>query len=128
MSLSRAEESLKASGDDVVVGRHIYGVLYDVITEGFTEDSMRVMLEEAVKASNTKLVEILTRVEDGLISGIALVEESHIAVHLWVEEGYASVDIYTCGEQSDPWAALAVIRKYLRPREEKLSYVDRSSA
>jgi len=38
----------------------------------------------------------------GGVSVIALVEESHIAVHTWLEYNYATVDVYTCGEHSDP--------------------------
>ncbi|YCM46329.1 adenosylmethionine decarboxylase [Verrucomicrobiaceae bacterium 227] len=34
------------------------------------------------------------------LSGVVVIAESHLAVHTWPEIGYASFDIYTCGEES----------------------------
>jgi len=31
------------------------------------------------------------------LSGVLIIAESHIAIHTWPEENYASFDIYTCG-------------------------------
>ncbi len=32
------------------------------------------------------------------LSGVIVIAESHIAIHTWPEDGYAAVDIFTCGE------------------------------
>lgn len=40
------------------------------------------------------------------ISGVVVIAESHLAIHTWPENGYAALDIYTCGEHTDPEAAL----------------------
>jgi len=32
------------------------------------------------------------------VSGVVVVEESHLSIHTWPEKGYAAVDFYTCGE------------------------------
>ena len=32
------------------------------------------------------------------VSGVVVVEESHLTIHTWPERGYAAVDFYTCGE------------------------------
>lgn len=32
------------------------------------------------------------------VSGVLIIEESHLSIHTWPEHGYASVDFYTCGE------------------------------
>lgn len=32
------------------------------------------------------------------VSGVVIIEESHLSIHTWPEHGYASVDIYTCGD------------------------------
>ncbi|MEM2410699.1 MAG: adenosylmethionine decarboxylase, partial [Thermofilaceae archaeon] len=65
--------------------------------------------------------------DKGGISVIALVVESHIAVHTWIEYRYATVDVYTCGEQSDPFKAFEHIVKALKPRFYTFNYADRSS-
>jgi S-adenosylmethionine decarboxylase len=31
------------------------------------------------------------------VSGVLLVEESHLSIHTWPEAAYAAVDFYTCG-------------------------------
>jgi len=44
-----------------------------------------------------------------------VVKESHISVHTWPEHGYASVDVYTCGE-ADPWKVFNEIVHTLNPK------------
>ncbi len=56
---------------------------------------------------------------------IALVVESHIAVHTWVEYAYATVDVYTCGEQSDLLPGIKHIVTYLKPKDYRVWYADR---
>ncbi|RMH41726.1 MAG: adenosylmethionine decarboxylase, partial [Deltaproteobacteria bacterium] len=31
------------------------------------------------------------------VSGVVVVEESHLSIHTWPEYGYAAVDFFTCG-------------------------------
>lgn len=31
------------------------------------------------------------------VTGVLLLEESHVSIHTWPEQGYAAVDFYTCG-------------------------------
>lgn len=39
------------------------------------------------------------------VSGVVVIQESHLAIHTWPEYGYASVDLFTCGGEVDPWVA-----------------------
>ena len=32
------------------------------------------------------------------ISGVVVIQESHLTLHTWPEHGYAAVDVFTCGE------------------------------
>ena len=32
------------------------------------------------------------------VSGVVVIEESHLSIHTWPETGYAAVDFYTCGD------------------------------
>lgn len=39
------------------------------------------------------------------VSGVVVIEESHLAIHTWPEYGYAAIDLFTCGARIDPWQA-----------------------
>jgi S-adenosylmethionine decarboxylase len=45
------------------------------------------------------------------VSGVVVIAESHLTIHTWPEHGYASVDVYTCGDDVDPWVALKYLEK-----------------
>jgi len=48
------------------------------------------------------------------ISGVVVIAESHFAIHTWPEFRYAAVDIFTCGDEVDPWKAHDYIKRQLR--------------
>ena len=51
---------------------------------------------------------------------------SHIAIHIWPKYRYVTIDVYTCGEKSDPWKAFYYIVDVLNPEKYIVDYVDRS--
>ena len=59
------------------------------------------------------------------VSGVVVIAESHISIHTWPEFGYAAVDIYTCGENTDPWKACNVISEGLKAQSVFITQVDR---
>jgi S-adenosylmethionine decarboxylase len=120
-----------AEGKGRVAGKHVYGNLYDVdLSVAGDEARLRGVVEEAARLGNMRLWELKSWSfggEKGGVSVIALVLESHIAVHTWIEYRYATVDVYTCGEQSDPFKAFEHIVRALKPRFYTFNYADRSS-
>lgn len=50
------------------------------------------------------------------ISGVVVVQESHLAIHTWPEYGFASVDVYTCGTSVNPWNAYKYLLKHLKAK------------
>jgi len=129
------EESNRKSESNVVdpriVGKHVYGNLYDIPPDiAANEELLRNAVIEAAKLANMTLVEVKSWKFGGLkggVSVIALVQESHIAVHTWNEYRYATVDVYTCGEKSDPWKAFEYLVNVLKPKFYTVNYADRSS-
>jgi S-adenosylmethionine decarboxylase len=52
--------------------------------------------------------------ENGGVSGVAVLAESHITVHTWPERDFAAFDIFMCGA-CDPNKAVPVLRRYFEP-------------
>ena len=82
-------------------------------------------LKEAVVASGSNLLNLyLHQFKPKGVSGVAVVSESHISIHTWPEEKYAAIDIFTCGK-TQPYRALEVLKKYLKPKEISITEVKR---
>jgi len=113
-----------------IVGKHYYANLYGVdVKAASDEEGLRNAVVRAAEVSRMRLVEVKSWSfggDKGGVSVIALVVESHIAVHTWVEYAYATIDVYTCGEHSDPRPGLRELINYLKPEEYYVWYADRS--
>ncbi len=58
------------------------------------------------------------------VSGVVVIEESHLSVHTWPEHGYASVDFFTCGAGT-PERAHEAIREGLEATRAEVMVVER---
>jgi spermidine synthase len=45
------------------------------------------------------------------VSGVVVIQESHLAIHTWPEWGFASIDLFTCGASTDPWKCYNVLKE-----------------
>ena len=62
------------------------------------------------------------------VSGYVLIAESHISIHTWPANGYASLDIYTCGEKSFPKKAMEVLLKAFAPTKYNVLMISRGQS
>ena len=75
--------------------------------ETFVKDS----LVEAAKASKCEIIKVeIHKFEPQGVTGYALLAESHISIHTWPEKGIAKCDIFTCGRDSNPLAAIEYLK------------------
>ena len=58
------------------------------------------------------------------VSGVVIISESHLTIHSFPEHGYASVDVYTCGDL-DPTIAAEYIAEALGSTSRELIEVPR---
>jgi S-adenosylmethionine decarboxylase proenzyme len=58
------------------------------------------------------------------ITGVVVVEESHLSIHTWPEYGYAAVDFYTCGD-CHPERAHEFLQRELRAEQAEVMVVER---
>jgi S-adenosylmethionine decarboxylase len=66
------------------------------------------MMQNAARAANATIIETaFHRFQPQGVSGVVVIQESHLSIHTWPETGYAAMDFYTCGDHTDPWAACA---------------------
>jgi S-adenosylmethionine decarboxylase len=57
--------------------------------------------------------------ENGGISGVAVLAESHISIHTWPEREYAAIDIFMCGD-AEPHKAVPILRRHFKPTNVQL--------
>jgi len=114
-----------------IVGKHVYGNLYDCDTLLLNDESeLKNLLIEAAKIAKMTIWDIKVwrfGGSKGGLSALALILESHIAIHTWNDLRYATVDVFTCGDKSEPILAFDFIVSKLKPKSLTKHLADRSS-
>jgi S-adenosylmethionine decarboxylase len=86
------------------------------------------LMNQAAKAARTNIVaSVFQPFEPHGVTGVVVVEESHLSIHTWPEHGYAAVDFFTCGE-SIPEMAHRILSEGLRAERAEIIFVDRGLA
>ncbi len=75
-----------------------HGCDTDLLNQVSTIESLLVAAAEAAGA--TVVTSAFHRFSPQGVSGVVVVEESHLSIHTWPECGYAAVDFFTCGDCS----------------------------
>lgn len=94
------------------LGRHILVEFYDCSAE-LMNDVVHIensMVAAAETAGATVINSTFHHFSPYGVSGVVVIQESHLAIHTWPEYGYAAVDLFTCGDSVDPWVSY----KYLK--------------
>ncbi len=122
--------AIKVVEADWVPGRHVFGNLYNIDRNIIGDATfLKKTIEECIAAGYMQLVEIKSWSiggKKGGIAVIALIRESHVALHTWSEYNYATLDIYTSGTRADPNKAFDYVVMKLRPKRHQVFNVDRS--
>ncbi len=118
-----------------VVGKHVYANLFGIDPKIISNLGL---VEEAVlKAAELGKMHIVEMIkykfnnlyspDFGGVSVIALLKESHICIHTWPESEYATVDIYSCGDVSEPMVAFSHLLIKLKPKKYEHHYIQRDN-
>jgi S-adenosylmethionine decarboxylase proenzyme len=81
------------------------------------EHVQRVMLEAALATGAEVVAHSFHHFSPYGVSGAVIISESHLAIHTWPEYRFAAVDLFTCGDQVDPWAAFDHLKVALGAEE-----------
>ncbi len=117
-----------------VIGKHVYGNLSGIEIKNLTNlSALTKLVVNSAKEGNLHIIELITKKFSdingipGGVSVIALIEESHIALHTWPESMYATLDIYSCGANTYPDIAFNYIVSRLGPKKVKVWSADRGN-
>jgi len=89
------------------LGRHVLAEIYEC-EFGVLNDLKKVeefMVKAALEAGAEVREYVFHKFSPQGVSGVVVISESHLAIHTWPELGYAAVDVFTCGDNVDPWDA-----------------------
>lgn len=62
--------------------------------------------------------------QNGGISGVAVLAESHMSIHTWPENGYAALDVFVCGD-CKPYKSIPILRRAFQPDNIQVSEMKR---
>ncbi|MCE3234904.1 MAG: S-adenosylmethionine decarboxylase related [Vampirovibrio sp.] len=99
-----------------VLGQHLLVEFYNCNPDVLDDVAgIEKHMNDAARACGATIVQSsFHRFEPWGVSGVVVISESHLAIHTWPEYGYASVDLYTCGDEIQPDAAYEHLKQVLQ--------------
>lgn len=93
------------------LGRHIIAELSDCNPRILSNlEMVKELMVNGAKEANAEVREVaFHKFNPHGVSGVVVIAESHLSIHTWPEYNYAAIDIYTCGDTTDPWRACSYL-------------------
>ncbi len=123
------EDVEEISSSSHLGGKHCILELYECDEYKLNDEAfVRTTITTAAKVAGATLLNLVThRFEPQGVTGLALLAESHISIHTWPENGYAAVDVFTCGNHTMPEKACQVLYTELAARRFSLQRLRRET-
>lgn len=115
--------------DQSALGRHIMVELMQC-DRSILDDVAAIetaMCEAAANAGATLIQSTFHHFSPYGVSGVVVIQESHLAIHTWPEYEYAAVDLFTCGDSVDPWVSFDHLKRALRAQTHSTLEMRRGS-
>lgn len=112
------------------LGRHVLIEFYGCPAEIIEQNKLiEQFMNEAANYSGATIVEsCFHHFNPYGVSGAVIIAESHLTIHTWPEYGFASVDVYTCGDSVSPWKAAEYLEQKLQAKKTESFEVPRGMA
>ena len=109
------------------LGRHILVEYYNCDKELLKDHEAieKHMNQAALEANATIVTSCFHKFNPWGVSGAVIIQESHLTIHTWPEYGYASVDLFTCGDSVNPWKGFKYLKKALSADRSESTEVSR---
>ncbi len=97
------------------MGRHVIAELWDCNEAKLNDMAFieQIFVDAALKAGAEVREVAFHKFAPFGVSGVVIISESHLTIHSFPEHGYASIDVYTCGDRIDPNVAADYIQQAL---------------
>jgi S-adenosylmethionine decarboxylase len=111
------------------LGRHLIAELWGCDTEKLNDEKFieRVMVNAALESGADVREAVFHKFQPQGVSGVVVISESHLTIHSFPEHGYASIDVYTCGDLINPRTASDYITKELESRTRQTVLIPRGT-
>ncbi|HSR52618.1 MAG TPA: adenosylmethionine decarboxylase [Acidobacteriota bacterium] len=83
----------------------------------------KALVEAAQRCGATVVETVLHRFSPQGVSGVVVIAESHLAVHTWPEEGYAALDVFTCGDVLSPQELTRTLESLFQARDSQMRII-----
>jgi S-adenosylmethionine decarboxylase proenzyme len=112
-----------------VLGQHLLVEYYNCNSQILDDvEGIEKHMNAAAKACGATIVQSsFHRFQPWGVSGVVVIAESHLAIHTWPEYGYASVDLYTCGEDIQPEVAYLFLKEALQAEISEKQFLKRGN-
>jgi S-adenosylmethionine decarboxylase len=109
------------------MGRHVIAELWDCNIDKLNNMDLieQVFVNAALKAGAEIREVAFHKFAPYGVSGVVIISESHLTIHSFPEHGYASIDVYTCGDIIDPNVAAEFISESLEAKTSEKVEVPR---
>lgn len=109
------------------LGKHLLIEYYECDSKILKNTSLieKYMIKSAKVAQATIVESVFHTFSPWGVSGVIVIEESHLAIHTWPEYGYAAVDLFTCGNTIKPFTAFKFLEEKLKAERYDLTEISR---
>lgn len=109
------------------LGRHILVEYYNCDENILNDHKLieELMVQAAREAKATVVESVFHMFNPYGVSGAVVISESHLTIHTWPEYGYASVDLFTCGDKVNPWDGFEYLERELKAQRSESTEVSR---
>ncbi|QBP43046.1 adenosylmethionine decarboxylase [Paenisporosarcina antarctica] len=108
------------------MGRHVIAELWECEFDKLNDVNFieRTFVDAALKAGAEVREVVFHKFAPQGVSGVVIISESHLTIHSFPEHGYASIDVYTCGDL-DPTIAAKYIADALGSQTSEMTEIPR---